>query len=467
MKVLLEDEVLTLRELERALWALASEVVRQGLVEFLERKDKQLEEGRDRRRYELRGRERREVETLVGVVRFWRRRYVDREGGGSVYLLDERLGLAKRVRVSDGLAELSVFWAVKGPSYRDACNRLKELMGYQVISHETIRQAGLKLAERVRREDARVAAGAGGARKVKEIFIEADGVWASLQGRGRGPREAKVAVAYEGWRVRQGGGGRGDFTLVRPRYISGLDHGEGFWERVRGALSAEYRDIDETLVVLNGDDAGWIEAGAEHFGRCVYQRDRYHVARDLRCALAGRAEGREALAALRRGDTVGVVESVAAACRGVSDEATRDRLTRLGAGLAAAGGSIIDYRVRLAAVGHEVDPGWRGLGAVEATVKRYKHRIGKRGRAWSQRGLEAILTLQDKLYEGTLLEKVTGLSVELGSAPCEAHGLPPGKVPEAVGQGDPGRRGHVPALDAGMTGWAKVLRNLTRVECPW
>lgn len=112
MKRWLEDETLTLRRLEQALYALVSRLVRCLLVKFLERLDKRLEETRDKARYELKGREARELETLVGAVPFRRRRYIDREEGQSVYLLDERLGLPKRVRVSEGLMELSALCTV-------------------------------------------------------------------------------------------------------------------------------------------------------------------------------------------------------------------------------------------------------------------------------------------------------------------------------------------------------------------
>lgn len=43
------------------------------------------------------------------------------------------------------MTELAVQWAVKGPSYRDAKDRFKDILGYQVMSHETIRQKVLKM----------------------------------------------------------------------------------------------------------------------------------------------------------------------------------------------------------------------------------------------------------------------------------------------------------------------------------
>src|SRR5690625_7053667 len=55
-------------------------------------------------------------------------------------LLDKYLELNGQEFLSPFLTELTVQWAVKGPSYRDARDRFKDILGYQVMSHETIRQ---------------------------------------------------------------------------------------------------------------------------------------------------------------------------------------------------------------------------------------------------------------------------------------------------------------------------------------
>src|SRR5690625_7932041 len=50
-----------------------------------------------------------------------------------------------RSSLSPFLTEMAVKWAIKGPSYRDARDRFFDLLGYQVTSHETIRQEVLKI----------------------------------------------------------------------------------------------------------------------------------------------------------------------------------------------------------------------------------------------------------------------------------------------------------------------------------
>lgn len=128
----------------------------------------------------------------------------------------------------------------------------------------------------------------------------------------------------------------------------------------------------------------------------------------------------------------------------------------------AAGDAIIDYRLRLAALGHAVNPGWRGLGAVEATVKRYQGRL--EGRAWSRGGIGGILVLSDEFFGGTLIDKARGLSAELGPDWDTPRGLSPGDIPYAVGRGTDGRQAHIPALDGALDGYAWLLRQMSRVR---
>ena len=467
---LLADGTLTFREMEKASFDAVKDEFRRGLVELLEKVDQYLMEARDTSRYENRGFEDRELETVVGLVRFKRRRYRDREDGRDVYLLDERLGIVRRKTVSGGIAELMVLWSVKGPSYRDARDRLHESSGYQVVSHEWGRQQTLRLAEAVRARDAQLASKGAGERRAGGLFLEADGVWASLQGACGGKREAKVVVAHEGWQVRQGRGATSDYKLVRPRYFSGLGAAEELWERVRGDLAAEYADLDRTLVVLNGDDAAWIERGREHFGTCLYQRDRYHVTRDVAQALGGQPRHRRAaMAALRVNDIDRVAGELGEARRESGPGPVSERQAQLEVALARDADKIVDYRVRLSQVGYQVPASWRGMGAAEATVKRYKHRIAKHGRSWSVRGLEAILTLQDKLYDGTLVDTVKGLSLESQPQlqPQAVAGLLPREVPLAVGRGSHGARaGHFPTLDGATTAYSRMFRRLIDAREP-
>src|SRR5699024_12684187 len=68
-----------------------------------------------------------------------------RETGDRVALLDQYLQFNGSDTLSPFLTEMVAKWAVKGPSYRDARDRFYDLLGYQAMSHEKIRQEVLKI----------------------------------------------------------------------------------------------------------------------------------------------------------------------------------------------------------------------------------------------------------------------------------------------------------------------------------
>lgn len=462
--------------IERAMWLALGDVFRQLMAELLEAMDKELMTKRDVARYENKGLESREVETLVGAVRFKRHYYWDREVHRWVYLLDEKIGLKEYVRVSPGVGELAVVWGTKGSSYRDARDRVKELVGYQVLSHEAIRRLIKQVAEQIRDEEAARERESGGSRRVEVLFCEVDGLWTTLQ-RGRGKRcgrrrrEVKQATVHEGWRVRQGKGRERDYALLNPTHHCSLEEsGEGFWEGLRAKLAARYAELDRTLIVINGDGAEWIREGEGHFGQVMRQRDRFHIKRELMRVLKGHPErlGR-AREALDTNDIAGVLAELEEAERESKDPRKAEELRRAREDWVGDREAIADYRVRLKDAGVRVKPHWRGLGAAESNVDRFKNRIGKRGRSWSREGLDAILTALCKLYEGTLPDYVRrlGTKVELPEVQQLRTGageLVTKRVDRSLGAV---RRGHFPALDHGTRGFAELFKALIRVEPVW
>src|SRR5699024_9445249 len=87
-----------------------------------------------------------------------------------------------------------VKWAVKGPSYRDARDRFYDLLGYQAMSHEKIRQEVLKI-EPKRDEDKTKHP-----KDVDALFLEEDGLHVHKQHSTRSKREVKLAVVHGGWK---------------------------------------------------------------------------------------------------------------------------------------------------------------------------------------------------------------------------------------------------------------------------
>jgi len=81
----------------------------------------------------------------------------------------------------------------EGPSYRDARDRFCDLLGYDAVSHETIRQEVLKLEEK---DTETPLDEPKGQRDV--LFLEVDGLNVHRQQSERGSQEIKIGVVREG-----------------------------------------------------------------------------------------------------------------------------------------------------------------------------------------------------------------------------------------------------------------------------
>src|SRR5690625_7407581 len=90
---------------------------------------------------------------------------------------------------------MAVNWAVKGPSYRDARDRFCDLLGYQAMSHEKIRQEVLK----VEPKDMEVPVD--NQKDIDILFLEVDGLHVHKQNSKRSTREVKLGVVHEGWKI--------------------------------------------------------------------------------------------------------------------------------------------------------------------------------------------------------------------------------------------------------------------------
>lgn len=471
VKAIVSEKGFDFKRLEQFVWCGVVSIFRRVIVEILEAIDRELAAGRDVRRFELKEMERRKLVTSVGVVEFRRRYYWDREEKRWVYLLDEALGLEPEARKSPGLVELATVWAAHGPSYRDSRDRLEQVMGERVLSHEGIRQTVHRVAEHIRTEEKRVVCQEEGRRRARVIFIEADGIYVAEQGergkkRERRRREAKLAVVHEGWRPRYRQSGGKEYELVNPVYIPCLKGGEAFWEEVRGVLYTRYADLEHTWVVINGDAAEWIRAGTGHFKLALYQYDRFHLYRDLRRVLRcqpGRLEG--AKAALERDDVAQFLIEVVEAEKAAATPEERAEIGQMRELLVGMGEALRDYRVRLKEKGVAVDPAWRGLGAAESNVDKFSNRLKKQGRAWREEGLAAMLTVQAKLYEGTLLSHLARAKTALNLPEWETVKVSSGRLVKEVARASLGViRGRFPAAYRGTEGYGPLFRDLQRLQ---
>jgi len=127
--------------------------------------------------------------------------------------------------MSPVVQDLAMELAVTGVSYRQASKALEKLLGYQVISHEAIRQQVLN-TEVMPKEPESI---------VQEVlFVEVDGLYTKSQGKKKKGREIKIASVHQGWEVN---GKR--TSLIKKRHF--IHQGTlPFWEEFEDFLMNHY-----------------------------------------------------------------------------------------------------------------------------------------------------------------------------------------------------------------------------------
>lgn len=461
---------LSFEELEKLLWKYCLEMFSNLMVEVLGQIDQVLMENRDKARFKNKEKNSRSIQTLVGNVEFERRYYWDEKEHDWVYLLDEVLGLEAEKTIGPGLLQLAVIWATKGPSYRDSRDRLTDIFGAQVLSHEAIRQALLEVAASCERAEQNSIVTDDGKREVTALFIEVDGFGARFQTnkknkRNNHRREAKMAVIHEGWEARHRGK-NSDYHLVNPTYISELMEEDDFWERVRGIVYTKYRNIDIIPIIINGDGAKWIRKGATYFKNGMYQHDRFHIARKTRSALRlNKKASYRAQKALRENNMGILLQVVTQAWLDCKNVKQKEKIEELKDLLLADEEYIVDYRVRLKKEGFTVPIEWRGLGAAESNVNKFKNRTAKRGRAWSPEGFKAILMTLKHLFEGTLQSNISRTLDEKEEWLLDKVTSGAGRISTNTQSKFTGvRKGGFPASQHGTRGFSKLFNKISIAE---
>ncbi len=458
----------SITDIEQLMWNAVLDTFQRAMVELLSTLDVYLMATRDKNRYEYKEIKEKSYVTMVGSINISRRYYWDRREKEWVFLLDRALGIGAREQISACLKELVVLWGTKGPSYRDARDRLKDLYGHQVLSHEKIRQILIQASDALKKTfDEKPS----GARTADTLFIEADGFWTGVQQREdkkKRKRETHLVVVHEGWERRQGHGDKTDYRLKNPMYITAIaGSGEDVWDQTKIRLSQEYKNLKETKIIINGDLAPWIRTGVEYFRDALYQYDRFHLKRDVRRVLRETKKFIDpAFKQIDENNPEGLVEIVRKAAEETECLEKRFKVLEFEARLRKHKDALIDYRERLKMQGVEISPAWRGMGAAESNVDLFKLRTAKRGRAWSKKGLEAVLHTLGLLYEGLLHNSIRQLDLSLGEADTEELiSMSASDVAKTVGRKALGiGQAGFPAIKRGTQGYAMLFRSILNLD---
>jgi len=189
MKSIIAENGVTFKELEKNIYSWVCEMGRKFTKEFLERYDRILMQGRDKKKYRNKGLGQTTVKTIYGEVTYQRAVYEVIEEDGNrrfVYLLDETLELSNVGLISTNMAELLVK-GITELSYRECASKVSEMTG-RTISAMGVWNVIQALGEKACEEEKALVESykedhVHGEKEVPVLFEEADGIYINLQGK--------------------------------------------------------------------------------------------------------------------------------------------------------------------------------------------------------------------------------------------------------------------------------------------
>lgn len=378
----------TLKDIETDLFRTLQKTFSEVFEQLLTDLDQQLAESREKARFQLKDKRPMTMDSLFGSIEIRRNYYYDRESEKFIFLLDQHLQFNGAKGLSPLVQEMAMELAVEGPSYRQASITLEKLLGYSVISHESIRQHLIHT-------EVLPSAQVNTTRRV--LFVEVDGLYIKKQkGKTRG-REKKIAAVHEGWLVN---GKR--TSLVKKRHYVHTGK-EPFWEGFENYLINTYGyNPTEHYLVINGDGANWITACRHHFNNVFFALDRFHVARDVRTIFKEHKRYRSIKIKLAKYDVDGFMVELNSAVGTFEDDAKEEALADLLRQLTQYPEALGDYRTWLSQ--QDIDTvSMRPMGSAESTMRVFARRI-KNGRSWSDKGIAPFIQFMVALKDGLAIK---------------------------------------------------------------
>lgn len=212
----------------------------------------------------------------VGVIRYQKTLYKNRETGETVFLADRVMGIKPKTRMTED-AEARMLAEASDSSYRKG--------GIAVsLTTEVSRQTVLNKLHNLEfpREQKR----RGRKRKVEYLYIDADEDHVSLQYdkekgdlKGQIPQCVMPPLIYVYEDVCETFEGSGRNELKNAHYFGGLYDGgpQELWKEVDAYIRNNYDEDTLKTVFINGDGAGWIKAGRHAIPKSVFVLDSFHM----------------------------------------------------------------------------------------------------------------------------------------------------------------------------------------------
>lgn len=284
MNTIVEENLISFKELEKKIFNYVCELGRELTQIMLERYDKELSEGRDKKKYRSKGSRPTTIKTVYGEVTYSRNVYQTKLEDGTnayVYLLDQAMRMDKIGMISTNLAEKIAMTVTESP-YRVSADMISSTCG-QTISHGGIWNLIQQLGERISEEETvAVKEMEANQSKGKEIipvlFEEMDGVWLRMQGKDHKrmkKQEMKVSVMYEGWDQ-----GKNNSRLVNKTVLAGMEKSEEFHRKREAQIRRKYNADEIKQRILGGDGGSWIKDPYDP--DTIFQLDRFHIYQEIK-----------------------------------------------------------------------------------------------------------------------------------------------------------------------------------------
>lgn len=366
------------------------------MLEWLRAKDEELFMNHDRSKLINKGFKKRKILTLMGPVTFMRRMYRDKVTFTDRYLLDEAIGLSKKVCIAGQLAELSM-WLATRTSYGKASDELEMLVGERVSKQEVwklVQERGKHLTQELSKKRESVFSNGETVTSTVategHLYGEADGCMLSLQ-RGKGKKmEMKVGVLYTGSKKlpRQ----REEYSLIGKRYHATMSSAGSFWEDMSLIAEKHYgrSSIDE--VYVGGDGASWIMEGAEVLSPTRIKLDSFHIHRSIGRAFGWKSGVGTVVKELLDGEWDKPIKKLAKLAIEEDDAKKRKKQ-------ALVIGFLDKHRLHLPRITYETTGTGKLIKRQLGTMERHvdlvcADRFKKRGMSWSKKGAQNLSVLR-------------------------------------------------------------------------
>ena len=421
-------------ELFTRLMMFGREIVR----DLLEETDEKLLEERDKSRYRCKGSRKTTVKTKLGDIEYERRIYLDKEQGGHVFLLDEKINAHSVGLVDEEMCE-SITDMICDMSFRKVAETISETTGLS-ITHQGVwdivqEQGRRKIEENKKLTKLAKEQKVKGSVETKILYEEADGDWLKLQGEDRkkhgASKEMKVSIAYDGVLYHQAKKGSIRRELDNKVAYASFEGAEEFRKHKETVIASKYNTDEIELRVKNGDGSQWIQK--EPDCDCICVLDEYHRNKKITECVKDKQIAETLRDLLLKGQYQQLLDAIEAYINSLDDTAQVNKLKELYTYYSENFEALPDYVSRGITIPETREPGvihHARLGSMESNVfTLIGNRMKGRRACWSVNGGNNLAALLCSYHTSGSQYEITDTSLS------EKPILSAAKVKKSEGKG--------------------------------